>query len=132
MTLESRPLRYFVAVAEELHFGRAARRLHLAQPGLSQQIQALERQLKVLLFDRTRRSVQLTPTGQALLEEGRRALAQLARAEEVARRTAAGLAGHLTIGVTESASYTVLPKLLHAYRRKHPSVELTVREMPSP
>lgn len=129
---ELRHLRYFVAVAEELHFGRAAQRLHIAQPGLSQQIQALEAELGVLLLARTRRRVELTAAGQVFLEESCRALAQVERAESLARRAASGEIGRLTIGGTESATWVVLPELIREFRRRYPNVDLAIREMPSP
>jgi DNA-binding transcriptional LysR family regulator len=130
--IELRHLRYFIAVAEELHFGRAAQRLHIAQPGLSQQIQALEAELGVSLLARTRRRVELTAAGQVFLEEGRRALAQVERAQNLARRAATGEFGRLTIGGTESATWVVLPELLRDFRRRYPNVDLAIREMPSP
>src|SRR5512133_1148541 len=130
--IELRHLRYFVAVAEELHFGRAAQRLHIAQPGLSQQIQALESELGVSLLARTRRRVELTAAGQVFLDEGRRALAQVERAENLTRRAASGEIGRLTIGGTESATWVVLPELLRDFRRRYPNVDLAIREMPSP
>jgi DNA-binding transcriptional LysR family regulator len=130
--IELRHLRYFVAVAEELHFGRAAQRLHIAQPGLSQQIQSLETELGVSLLARTRRRVELTAAGQVFLEEGRRALAQVARAENLARRAASGEIGRLTIGGTESATWVILPELLREFRKRYSNVDLAIREMPSP
>src|ERR687893_394765 len=92
-----RLLRYFVAVAEELHFGRAAERLRVAQPGLSQQIQALERSLGVALLERTSRRVQLRAAGSVLLADGRRLLAQAERVLDRARRTDLGETGRLTL-----------------------------------
>jgi LysR family transcriptional regulator, benzoate and cis,cis-muconate-responsive activator of ben and cat genes len=130
--IELRHLRYFIAVAEELHFGRAAQRLHIAQPGLSQQIQALESQLGVSLLARTRRRVELTAAGRVFLEEGRRALVQLERAENLARRASTGDIGRLTIGGTESATWVVLPELLREFRKRYQNVDLAIREMPSP
>jgi DNA-binding transcriptional LysR family regulator len=103
-SIELRHLRYFVAVAEELHFGRAAERLHVAQPGLSQQIQALERELGVLLFERTSRRVALTPAGAVLLTEGRRALAQTERALDQTRRAGRGELGVLRVAAIGSAT----------------------------
>lgn len=129
---ELRHLRYFIAVAEELHFGRAAQRLNIAQPGLSQQIKALETELGVPLLLRNRRRVELTAAGHVFLEEGRRALAQLERAEKLARRAASGEIGRLAIGGTESATWVVLPQLVREFRKRHPNVDLTIREMPSP
>ncbi len=130
--IELRHLRYFVVLAEELHFGRAARQLHLAQPGLSQQIKALESELGVLLLARSRRRVELTPAGRTLLEEGRRALTQVERAANLSRRVAAGEIGPLVIGSTESAAWDLLPELISEYRKRYGNVHLTVREMTSP
>lgn len=130
--IELRHLRYFIAVSEELHFGRAAQRLNIAQPGLSQQIKALEAELGVSLLTRTRRRVELTAAGQVFLEEGRRALAQLDRAEKLARRAASGEIGRLAIGGTESATWVVLPQLVREFRKRNPNVDLAIREMPSP
>ncbi|HEU4565445.1 MAG TPA: LysR family transcriptional regulator [Gemmatimonadaceae bacterium] len=130
--LDSRQLFGFVVLAEEMHFQRAARRLNVSQPGLSQRIRALERALGVDLLDRSRRRVQLTAAGTALLEEGRRALAQLARAEELARRAARETVAHVTLGAVQSAVLTVLPPLLREFGRRHQGAALTVRQMSSP
>jgi DNA-binding transcriptional LysR family regulator len=130
--IEIRHLRYFVVLAEERHFSRAADRLYIAQPGLSQQIQSLEAQLGVSLIDRTKRRVELTAAGQALLEEGRRALAEFDRVVEYTRRVGRGEVGRLRIGVIASAIYNVLPGALRAFRARYPNVELIVREMTTP
>jgi len=127
--VELRQLRQFVALAEELHFGRAAERVGIAQPGLTQQIQRLEAELGVLLFDRSPRRVQLTAAGAVLLEEGRRALAQVERASARATRAGRGEVGRLVLGVAESATYTIVPELLRAYRAAYPDVDLAVRMM---
>src|SRR4051812_8338998 len=111
-TIELRHLRYFVAVAEELHFGRAAQRLHLAQPGLTQQIQALEHTLRARVFDRTGRQVRLTAAGERLLVESRRLLAQADRALEDVRRAGRGEVGRVLVAATGSATYDVVPQLL--------------------
>ena len=129
---EFRLLRYFVAVAEELHFGRAAARLHIAQPGLSQQIQALERRLGVRLLERTSRQVRLTPAGSLLVSEGRRLLAEAERAVDRVRRTGRGEIGRVTVAAIGSATYDVVPRLLRAHRTRYPDVELVLREMSTP
>lgn len=130
--MDLRQLRYFVALAEELHFGRAAERLRIAQPALTQQMQRLERELGVELIDRSRRRVQLTAAGEVLREEGGRVLAQAARAVELARRAGRGEVGRLALGAAESASYGVLPDLLREYRHAYPAVDLSVRLMTTP
>jgi len=126
--MELRHLRYFVAVAEELHFGRAARRMHVAQPALSQQIRQLETELGVLLLARTKRRVALTEPGRLFLAEARRALAQVAAAADVAQRGAAGEAGRLRIGYVDAALWGALPEVIGAFRRRHPRVALTLLE----
>src|SRR5688572_8509814 len=129
---ELRLIRYFVAVAEELHFGRAAARLHVAQPGLSQQIQSLERRLGVRLLERTSRQVRLTPAGSLLLTEGRRLLGETERAVDRVRRTGRGEIGRVTVAAIGSATYDVVPRLLRAHRGRYPEVELVLREMSTP
>ncbi|MFC0600499.1 LysR family transcriptional regulator [Streptomyces palmae] len=124
--MELRHLRYFVAVAEELHYGRAARRLHLTQPGLSQQVMAFERELGTALFTRNRRGVALTDAGVALLPAARDILARADAAVELARRYGAGEAGRLTISLTRSAPRSVVTELLDTFRAAHPAVETRV------
>lgn len=126
---ELRLLRYFVAVAEERHFGRAAERLHIAQPPLSQQIQKLERQLGVGLIDRSRRPIELTDAGNALLNEARLALTHGQRAFAAARRAATGQLGHLHIGALQAAVDGVLPYVMRAHRRDYPGVKLELSEL---
>jgi len=128
MNLELRQLRYFVTVAEELHFGRAAARLHMTQPPLSQTIAALEETLDAPLFLRTRRQVELTPAGAALLPEARRVLAQAAAMPELVRRAAAGESGRLALSFVTPADYSVLPPLLRDYSAAFPNVELVLQE----
>src|SRR4051812_49047631 len=106
-----RHLRYFVVVAEERHFGRAAERLHIAQPPLSQQIRRLEATLGVDLFVRTTRRVDLTDAGTAYLQRARAILASVDTAADEARRVAAGTVGHVAIGCVGSATYSLLPAL---------------------
>ncbi len=125
-------LRYFVAVAERLHFGRAAEALHISQPPLSRAIRALEARLGVALFARTRRKVELTPEGARLLDEARRTLAQLERTALELRSMAAGEEGRLRIGFVSLADYGLLPGLLKAYKSARPGVTLALREMLSP
>ncbi|MDB5755138.1 MAG: LysR family transcriptional regulator, partial [Massilia sp.] len=131
MNLDLRQLRYFVAVAEELHFGRAAARLHMTQPPLSQTIQALEELLGAALFLRTRRSVELTPAGQALLPEARRMLAHAAEMPELVRAAAAGESGRLSLAFVSSADYSVLPPFLRSYRAHYPQVQIVLQEATS-
>jgi DNA-binding transcriptional LysR family regulator len=120
-TLETRELRYFVAVAEELHFGRAAERLGMAQPPLSRAIRQLERRLGVCLLQRNRRGVRLTGAGEVLLHEGRAALDATAAAARRTRRAGGadshpgGPRGRLVLAVKAAASHELLRKLLDAY-----------------
>lgn len=128
--LELRHLRYFVAVAEELHYGRAAERLRIAQPGLSQQIRALEDICGAPLFDRSRRAVSLTLAGELFLAEARKTLAQAEAALLAARRAGRGEIGRITIGYVASAAYTgMLTSVVGSFRRAHPEVELQITEM---
>jgi DNA-binding transcriptional LysR family regulator len=129
--MELRQLRYFVAVAEELHFGKAALRLHMTQPPLSQTIQALEEELGAALFERNRRGVTLTPAGTALLPEARRLLAQAQELPQLVQRAAGGEAGRLTLAFVSSADYSVLPPFLRAYRAAYPQVQITLQEATS-
>ncbi len=131
VSMELRHLRYFVAVAEELHFARAARRLHMAQPPLSQQIKSLEDELGVRLFDRSHRRVRLTDAGAAFLTGARRTLATAERAADAARRAARGETGRLAIGYVASVAYQLLPAILRAFRRRAPDVTLVLEEMSS-
>ena len=131
MNLELRQLRYFTTVAEELHFGRAAARLHMTQPPLSQAIAALEDGLGAPLFLRTRRQVALTPAGAALLPEARRLLEQASGIPELVRRAAAGESGRLALSFVTPADYSVLPPLLRDYSAAFPKVELVLQEATS-
>lgn len=131
--MELRHLRYFRVVAEELHFGRAAERLHIAQPPLSQQIRQLERELGVSLFTRSTRRVELTPAGQAYFKRAIAILDAVDDAGQQARRISVGVEGHLTIGCVGSATYSVLPRLVRALRDELPHVEVSIRgEMLAP
>jgi DNA-binding transcriptional LysR family regulator len=122
-------MQYFVAVAEELNFTRAAARLHMAQPPLSQQIGLLEAEIGVQLFDRSRRAIRLTAAGAALLPEARRLLADLDRTLRSVRRVAEGAVGRLAVGFVPSAANGCLPAALRAHRAAHPGVELVLREL---
>lgn len=128
MNLELRPLRQFVAVAEELHFGRAAQRLHMTQPPVTQAIQGLEATLGVRLFERTRRSVALTPAGEALLLQSRRLLAQAEEIPRLVRSAAEGFSGQLRLAFVSSIAYGPLPQWLRSFREAHPEVQLQLRE----
>jgi len=127
--MELRHLRYFVAVAEELSFTRAAERLHIAQPPLSQQIRQLEEELGVTLLQRGARPIGLTDAGQVLLDRSRALLADLATTVAETRRTGRGLTGRLSIGFAGSAMYVFLPDVINGYREACPNVELALDEM---
>ncbi|MBS1209072.1 MAG: LysR family transcriptional regulator [Proteobacteria bacterium] len=128
--MELRHLRYFLAVAEELHFTRAAARLHIGQPPLSQQIQALEAELGVPLFVRTKRSVQLTEAGQHLLMRAREILGASAGVADELQRIARGETGELRIGFTSSGVLIgEMRQVLKIYREAYPGVTLRLREM---
>jgi DNA-binding transcriptional LysR family regulator len=128
VNVELRHLRYFVAVAEELHFGRAAERLHMAQPPLSQAIRNLEAELGVELLERTSRRVELTDAGRGLLEDARTLLANFGQALEAARRTGNGDRVHLNVGTLSSTSAAV-PQIARAFREREPDVGITLRHM---
>lgn len=125
--MDIRHLRYFIAVAEEQHFTRAAERLHMAQPPLSQTIRQLETELGVELLHRSTRSVTLTPAGQAYLERARAILHELGDATEHARRVAAGAVGHLVIGCVGSATYSLLPQLSRGLAEALPGIDFAFR-----
>ncbi|MDB4912449.1 MAG: LysR substrate-binding protein [Gemmatimonadetes bacterium] len=128
--MELRHLRYFVAVAEELHFGRAAERLNIAQPPLSRQIHDLEREIGTLLFDRVARGVELTAAGAAFLPEARLTLAQAERAQRTAMRAAHGETGRLRVGFVEAATHTgILPDVLSFFRMHLPAIGLSLFEL---
>lgn len=126
--IELRHLRYFVAVAEELHFGRAANRLHLAQPPLSQQIRKLEDIVGHALFTRTSRAVKLTSAGEIFLERARRTLSKVQEDLEEARSIGRGEVGFLRVGFIGSSMLTALPGMLGRYRRQYPKVNLQLSE----
>ena len=129
--LEIRHLRYFVAVAESLHFGRAAKRLGIAQPPLSQQIKRLEEILGVPLFERSSRRVSLTDAGAALLEESRNVFRALETASTRAKRAAAGEVGTLRVTFADSIMFQGLPGIIRAFHRDYPNVRLVLEELSS-
>lgn len=122
-------VRCFVAVAEELHFGRAARRLNMTQPPLSRQIQNLEHRVGAQLLERTSRSVRLTAAGKGFLAEARSLLNVAERAALVARRVATGKSGSIRIGYTAASAYGFLPQLVSACRKEIPDIDLSLSEM---
>lgn len=125
--MELRHLRYFIAVAEERHFGRAAARLHMAQPPLSTQIRQLEAELGFQLFERTTRRVELTDGGRLYLEHARAILSAVDAAARQSLRVAEGLEGRLTIGCVGSATYDLMPRFTRALRATLPGVEVGIR-----
>jgi DNA-binding transcriptional LysR family regulator len=127
--VELRHLRYFVAVAEEMSFGGAARRLKMSQPPLSQQVKDLEREIGVELVDRSRRKIRLTHAGRLFLEEARRTLEQAERSVQTAVRADRGEIGKLSVGFLGSATYDVLPRVLRGFRRVHPDVQFALETM---
>lgn len=128
--MELRHLRYFVALAEALHFRRAAEELSIAQPALSQQIQQLERELGVRLLERTQRRVSLTDAGVVFLEHARLTLNEAAEAVRLARLAGRGEIGHLGVGAVTSALYGVFPEVVREFRERHREVHLTLHELP--
>lgn len=129
--MELRHLKYFLAVAEELHFGRAAARINIAQPPLSKQIQQLEKELGIELFERTRRSVQLTEAGKVFQREAHKVFQSLEKGILKARLASRGEAGWLSVGFIGSSTYEVLPSILREFRRKYAEVELVLQEIQS-
>jgi DNA-binding transcriptional LysR family regulator len=128
MDVDARLWRSFTTVAEELHYGRAAERLHITQPALSRQIRDLERVLGITLFDRTSRRVVLSRAGQAVLGQARRALAESDRAVRLARLAAHGDWGELAIAVLPAVALALLPAIIRAYRDAHPAIGVTISE----
>ncbi len=127
--MELRHLRYFVTIAEELHFGRAAARLSIEQPSLSQQIQQLEEELGFLLLYRTKRYVELTDAGKVFMLEAQKILAQVQEAKRTTQRAYRGEVGHLVVGYISSSTYDLLPMMLRVYRERFPDVEVALREL---
>jgi DNA-binding transcriptional LysR family regulator len=124
-------LRYFVVLAEELHYGRAAQRLSITQPPLSSAIKALEDELGVQLLERSSKHVALTPAGAAFLKEARLVLERVAMASETARAVAAGKRGRLEVGFTGSMIYREVPRIVAAFTAKLPDIEVHLRELSS-
>ena len=123
--MELRHLRYFVAVGEEEHFGRAAARLHVVQPALTRQVRQLEDELGCALFERLKRGVRLTEAGKSFLEEARRVLADLGHGVDRTRLVAQGKVGRLRVGFSDTATYSgELPSILHEFRTRWPDVRL--------
>jgi DNA-binding transcriptional LysR family regulator len=129
--VELRHLRYFLALAEELHFGRAAQRLHIVQPALSKQVIALERELGVELLDRTH-GVKLTTAGEVFAEEARTIIERADRAVQATQGTARGELGRLSIGFVAPAMWSVLPAILREHRRSFPNLTYRLHELGSP
>lgn len=127
--MELRQLRYFRAVAEERHFGRAARRLRMAQPPLSRAMQQLERELGFSLFDRSKRRIELTAAGRAFLPQMERIFASVDQAVEEARRASVGEVGRIAIGYPSSMAFSGLTELMRAFRARSPDVGMVVREL---
>lgn len=129
--MDLRQLRHFLAVADTLHFGRAAELLGMTQPPLSQSIMALERELGAALFTRSKRTVALTAFGRQWLEYVRPAVESIAELPEIARRLRSGTAGRLRLSFISTADYSILPRLVHSYSAAFPGVEITLREATS-
>ena len=129
---DTRQLRYFVAVAQHLHFGRAAAALHISQPPLSRAVRDLEAQLGARLLARSKRRVELTPEGSRFYDEAKRLLGQLERAAREVGAMASGESGRLRLGFVSLADYGVLPGLLKAFKSARPGIALALREMLSP
>src|SRR5215510_3811000 len=127
--MELRHLRYLVAVAEELHFGRAAIRLNISQPPLSHQIRQLEEELGVRLFDRTKREVRLTEAGRRLVEEARSVLGRVDHLSAVASRAGSGEIGHLAVGVPGGGANPILIKVLEVFGKQYPGVRIELHYM---
>ncbi|NJL48178.1 MAG: LysR family transcriptional regulator [Leptolyngbyaceae cyanobacterium SM2_5_2] len=122
--MEFRQLKYFIKVAEELHFGRAAESLHLSQPALSKQIQVLEESLNIQLFERTKHWVKLTIAGQKFLGTAHRILHEVEEGIQITRQVADGEIGRLRIGFTETTLFSLAPDIVRTYREQYPQVEL--------
>jgi DNA-binding transcriptional LysR family regulator len=124
--MELRQIKYFIAVAEELHFGRAAESLHLSQPALSKQIQALEDSLKIQLLERTKHSCQLTMAGKKFLETARKIVQEIEEGIQVTKQVADGQVGRVRVGFTEATLFSIAPKIFKIYREHYPQVDLVL------
>ncbi|HVE46308.1 MAG TPA: LysR family transcriptional regulator [Acidimicrobiales bacterium] len=129
--MELRHIRAFLAVAEELHFGKAARRLHIAQPAVSQLVRGLEAEFGVMLFERTSRRVALTSAGESFLDEARELLARHEQVSERMARIGAGVLGEVGVGIVPALPPDLLPSLLTQWRRRLPDVLVVARSLPS-
>ncbi|QBD75550.1 LysR family transcriptional regulator [Ktedonosporobacter rubrisoli] len=127
--MELRNLRHFMVVAEEMNFTRAAERLQIAQPALTRSIHNLEEELQVLLFDRSKRQIALTPAGQGFLKQAYLIFADVEAAIQIARQFDQGKLGYLAIGFTGAAIYSVLPQIVHTYQERFPEVEVVLHEL---
>ena len=130
--MEIRHLRYFIAVAEELHFGRAAQRVHICQPPLSQQIKDLEQELGALLFHRRHKKISLTEAGAAFLEDAREILTRVDAAAERVRAVAQGMVGRISMGFVLPAMDTFLPDAIREFRSGSPGIEIRLHELGTP
>ena len=129
ITLELRHLKYFITVAEELHFGKAAARLNIAQPPLSQQIRQLEEEIGVPLFQRSKRKVELTKEGEVFLEKAYQILKNVEEAVETVKMVNRGEAGQIVIGFIASAAYDLLPVILEHYRKQYPNIHIDLQQL---
>lgn len=129
--MELRHLKYFIVLAEELHFGRAAKRLGMSQPPLSQQIKQLEEEIGVVLLKRTKRQVVLTTAGEVFLDEARKSIAQTRHAVQAAQRAARGEIGQLSVGFVNSAVYGKIPAIFSLMRSRYPGVSLLLQDLTS-
>ncbi|MEM7018556.1 MAG: LysR family transcriptional regulator [Pseudomonadota bacterium] len=126
--IETRQLKYFLVLADCLHFGKAAEQLHITQPPLTRQIQQLEEKLGVLLFERNKRKVVLTPAGEHFREGVRDIFSRLEKLSDTTRSISEGEAGHLSIGFVSTANYSVLPQIVRKFRQQYPRISLHLEE----
>lgn len=129
--MDIRKLQYFIVVAQELHFSRAAEKLNMTQPPLSQQIQDLEQELGVVLLERNKRQVRLTPAGAVFLEEAKMLLSQLERSIQTTKLVDQGIIGNLVVGFVDSAAGGIMVDIVKRFRERFPQIQLTLRELTS-